>query len=193
MRKILAWFFAAALLFGAPQEEKTGYVLPTVDGKKLHLKDLKNGLDIEEYRGKIIFLEFWGTLCPICLQSIPDYVELQAKYRDILAIVSIETQTAQSREALRQFALKRKINYDMVAFNDAVDFVEHIAMRTKNEWEGMLPFLIIFDQDGNFITMRAGPLSRTNLGKLIEEMDRIYKKGESPSSAAKNSGSGKED
>lgn len=37
---------------------------------------------LKDYRGKVLIVDFWGTWCPPCLQEIPLFIELVAKYRD---------------------------------------------------------------------------------------------------------------
>src|SRR5690348_16998960 len=57
------------------------FTLITPDGKKVSLKD---------YRGKVVFLNFWATWCPSCRTEMPDmdklYREYKAKGLEIVAV-----------------------------------------------------------------------------------------------------------
>lgn len=51
-----------------------------------------NKVKLSDYKGKIIFLNFWATWCPPCREEMPDMQEIYDKYKDqdvvILAVNS---------------------------------------------------------------------------------------------------------
>jgi len=49
------------------------FTLPNPDGKKLSLKD---------YRGKLVFLNFWATWCTFCLEEMPAMERLYREFKD---------------------------------------------------------------------------------------------------------------
>jgi len=53
--------------------------------KPLDLKftavDGKN-VDLAQYRGKVVLIDFWATWCPGCVQLVPDVVATYKKYHD---------------------------------------------------------------------------------------------------------------
>ena len=55
------------------------------------LADLEgNTITLEQMRGKVILLNFWGTWCGPCRKEIPDFINLMKKYKqDGLEIVGI--------------------------------------------------------------------------------------------------------
>lgn len=55
-----------------------------LDGNLHHLAELK---------GKYLLLDFWGSWCGFCLMAFPEMGELQEKYADRLAIVSLSSET----------------------------------------------------------------------------------------------------
>ena len=55
-----------------------------LDGNLHHLAELK---------GKYLLLDFWGSWCGFCLMAFPEMGELQEKYVDRLAIVSLSSET----------------------------------------------------------------------------------------------------
>jgi peroxiredoxin len=62
------------------------------------LKDL-NGkeVDLSDFAGKVIFLEFWATWCPDCKRVLPHTQKLFEKYKDkelALVTVSVDTKTS---------------------------------------------------------------------------------------------------
>src|SRR4051812_28181655 len=54
-----------------------GFTLTDLDGKKMSSND---------WRGKVVLLNFWATWCGPCRAEIPDLVALQNKYPNELLI-----------------------------------------------------------------------------------------------------------
>jgi len=57
----------------APGKKAPDFELPDADGKLHRLSDL---------RGKVIYIDFWGTWCGPCIQEIPAAMALQKTYAD---------------------------------------------------------------------------------------------------------------
>ena len=57
-------------------------------------------------------------------------------------------------------------------------------MGLRSGWKGSIPYLVILDQEGNFVTGQTGMLPQDALEGVIKELDKIYKKKgkESPTS-----------
>jgi len=141
--------------------------IKTLEGKTIHIKGTENGFSIPEYKGKIVFAEFWGTRCPPCLMSIPHYVELQAKYKDDLAILGVEVQGSK-KDALKTFVKNKGINYDIVSYADGIEFVEYVTQRAG--WTGSIPFIVILDQKGDVQIVQPGMIAQEKLEKVIEDL-----------------------
>jgi thiol-disulfide isomerase/thioredoxin len=175
MKKLLSLLLVALFAFGTLHAAEGGdrFTLKTLDGKKLEVVGVENGITFEQYKGKIVFLEFWGPHCPPCLISIPNYIELQKKYKDKLAIVAVEVQGT-PEAMLKEFAKDKGMNYDIVPHKNAVPFIDYVQARAG--WEGAIPFLVILDQQGNFVTGQAGLLNEKALEGVIQELDKMAKK-----------------
>ena len=81
-----------------------------ITGKTYDVMGTEQGLKIKGLEGKVIFLEFFGHRCPPCLESIPHLIKLQKKYKNKLAIVSIEVQ-GYNHEQTKKFAKENGMNY----------------------------------------------------------------------------------
>ncbi len=170
MKKTLKLIASALLVLSFAQAEAPkgdAIVLPTLEGKQLHITGTENGLKIDEYKGKIVFLEFWGTHCPPCRVSIPHYIDLMKKYKGKLAMLAIEVQDT-PKEQLKAYAAQKGINYDVVAYRDAGYFVEYIARRAG--WKGSIPFLMILDAEGNVVTMQVGLIPQDALERVLDDL-----------------------
>jgi len=85
-----------------------GFTLNSIDGKEISLKDFK---------GKVVFLNFWATWCPPCRREIPAFIELVDKYKDdgfIVLGVAVDPREFQKVDKVKPFAEQMGINYPIV-------------------------------------------------------------------------------
>ena len=176
MKKL--FYFLTILLIGtgiAQAAADNTITLKTINDKTIHIVGTDKGFTIPEYKGKIMFVEFWGTHCPPCLMSIPHYIELTKKYKDQMAMLAVEVQ-ATPKEKLKTFAKVKGMNYDIVEYRDGYTFVEYITQRAG--WTGSIPLLLILDQEGVVQIVQPGMIPQESLEKVIQDM--IAKKKSAP-------------
>mgnify|MGYP000915414110 CR=1 FL=1 len=74
----------------------------------------------EDFKGKVVVVDFWATWCPPCREEIPGYIELQQKYGPKgLVIVGVSLDQA-GPDVVKAFATKTGINYPLVMGDDKV-------------------------------------------------------------------------
>ena len=80
------------------------FSLPDLNGKHLQLSD---------YRGKVVLLDFWATWCDPCREEVPHFSDLQDKYGDKgLQIIGISMDDGPA--PVREFSRKFKMTYPVV-------------------------------------------------------------------------------
>src|SRR2546423_6759601 len=80
--------------------------LKTIDGRVLHLQD---------YKGKVVLLNFWATWCPPCRQEIPELIKIQRQYRSRGLQIVGATYPPENSFAVRRFARRARVNYPVVS------------------------------------------------------------------------------
>lgn len=82
-------------------------------------------LQSEQFRGKVLIVDLWGTWCPPCRKEIPHFVDLQDRYGEQgLAIVGLNYERSQNEQAavrtIRSFTRRQPINYPLALGTDKV-------------------------------------------------------------------------
>ncbi|MFC3199878.1 TlpA family protein disulfide reductase [Parapedobacter deserti] len=57
----------------------------------------KETITLDEYRGKLIILDFWATWCTACIQSMPKAATINHKYDDVNVILATREQAAKAK------------------------------------------------------------------------------------------------
>ncbi len=84
----------------------------------LSLTDLSGQkLNLSEYKGKVILLDFWATWCGPCRIEIPGFVDLQNRYRD-QGFVVIGISMDDGPEPVREFYREYRMNYRVALGDD---------------------------------------------------------------------------
>lgn len=101
------------LLFctGTAQEPKplADFSLPRVNGQIVSSKDLKD---------KIVVLDFWATWCEPCVNEIPAFNRLQAKYRSRnVRVIGLAVQSGWASD-VRKFLTEHRMLYTVLVAND---------------------------------------------------------------------------
>ena len=84
------------------------------------LKNLNgNVVHLENYRGKVIFLNFWTTWCPACLVEMPSMEKLYKEFKDKdFIILAVDMQ--EDSETVNKFKAKFKLSFPILLDTDGV-------------------------------------------------------------------------
>jgi thiol-disulfide isomerase/thioredoxin len=72
-------------------------------------------LDLAQYRGKLVLIDFWASWCAPCRYSFPWLNEMQAKYADrglVVVGVNVDRERADAEHFLRDVPAHFRIVYD---------------------------------------------------------------------------------
>ncbi|MBN2453682.1 MAG: TlpA family protein disulfide reductase [Candidatus Omnitrophica bacterium] len=83
---------------------------------ELSLRDMNGDtVNLSDFKGRVIILDFFATWCPPCKQEIPHFIELQKKYGGgKFIVIGISLSGASATKA---FARKFGINYPVLIEN----------------------------------------------------------------------------
>lgn len=135
--------------------EMINFTLPELDGKKHSL---------DEWRGKVIVLNFWATWCPPCREEIPLFIDLQKRRGgDGLQVIGL---AIDNKTAVMLFRQSVGMNYPiLMGGDDAFELVARYGNRS-----GSLPFTAIIDRTGAIAVRKLGALTRNELESLVDPL-----------------------
>jgi len=119
--------------------------------------------NINEWDGKLVFLNFWATWCPPCLKEIPSFIELQETYGDQgIQFIGI---AIDEEEAVREYVTHVGMNYPVMA----VESEGVMLAKRYGNGIGVLPYTVIINRDGEISYTIQGELSKIRAKELMEE------------------------
>jgi thiol-disulfide isomerase/thioredoxin len=134
------------------QVEKVRAKLPGKSAPAFLLPDsTKRMVSLSDFRGKVVYLDFWGTWCHPCVEEIPSLIELEKKFEGDTSVafvsISIEYEAWNRwKKFLHDRSLKGTQLYAERQFNNEVAQAYGI--------QGVPTFMII-GPDGKFIDAGA--------------------------------------
>ncbi len=128
--------------------------LTDINGRKFSLKD---------FRGKVVFLEFWATWCPPCVVSVPEVEKLHDDYvaKDVEVIsVSLDQDVSSVLRFVKKHDMRNRV---ALAGNSGVDEKYRV---------GGIPAFFLINKEGNVVNAWEGYHPRM-VSLWRKELDRL--------------------
>jgi len=85
------------------------------------LKDVNGAVvSFDQFKGKVVVLDFWATWCAPCRSEIPGYVALQEKYAKAGLVMVGVSLDREGPEVVKKFMTDQKINYQIVLGDEKI-------------------------------------------------------------------------
>jgi thiol-disulfide isomerase/thioredoxin len=65
----------------------------------------KDQMRLSDFKGKLIILSFWGTICSSCIEEIPELISLQKEFKNKIQIIAVNQE---GRDLTVKFLQQRK-------------------------------------------------------------------------------------
>ena len=168
MRFLILFIFLASNVFA---DEVIGLknIVIHKDLKKydslVFLDQKNNQLDLKDFRGKLILLNFWATWCAPCKEEMPSLDKLQTiENLDNLKIFPVNIGN-ESIEKVQNFYKNLKIHNLEFFFDNPVTLAKMLSLRG-------IPTSVLFDKDGNEFARIIGSIDFED--KKFNEWLSIY-------------------
>jgi len=148
-------------------DKSIGTPAPEVRFKDLDGKDTS----LDDYKGKVVLVNFWATWCDPCREEIPWLINMQGKYAakgfTVLGIAMDEegkkvVQPYVSTEHFDVNSQKLTMNYPIVIGNDDI----------AEKFGGLLgyPTSVLISRDGKQVKRITGIISEAEMSHAIESL-----------------------
>ena len=124
---------------------------------------------LSDYKGKVVFLNFWATWCPPCKMEMPDIQKIYEKYEKqgektevvVLSVVAPNTQDERDVEGIKAFLEENGYTYPVLMDDGGYTFG---AYRISS-----LPTTFMIDKEGNVFGYVQGGLTQEAMESIIEQ------------------------
>jgi len=139
----------------APVGALLDLALPDIDGHDQRL---------DQWKGKVLVVNFWATWCEPCRKEMPDFVKAQAEFGGKgLQFVGI---AIDQPDKIRQFSKDLKLNYpSLVGGYGALELSKAFGNQLM-----ALPFTLVLDRNAHVAYAQMGPLKPGNLDAIVGKL-----------------------
>jgi peroxiredoxin len=133
-------------------DQAPDFVLTDVNGNEVRLSD---------YKGKGVFLNFWGTWCKPCEREMP-YMERQYKEYKKQGVEILAVNVGESNIAVQDFRDKYRLTFSI-----PLDKNRDV---TRAYGIGPIPTTLTIDKNGKVIEKTSRSLSNDDIVKMMEKI-----------------------
>ena len=124
---------------------------------------------LSDYKGKVVFLNFWATWCPPCKMEMPDIQKIYEKYEKqgeesevvVLSLAAPNTQDEKDIDGIEAFLEENGYTYPVLMDDGGYTFG---AYRISS-----LPTTFMIDKEGNVFGYVQGGLTQEAMESIIEQ------------------------
>ncbi len=163
---LLAVLLLAACGSSGSQAADTAIVKPTTDRQTapdFELKDMSGAtVQLSDYHGQVVLLNFWATWCGPCKVEIPWFIEFEKKHKDDgFSVLGVSLDEG-GWDAVKSYVDRSDVNYRVLLGTDEVAML----------YGGVdsLPTTFLIDRDGKIASVHIGLVSKSEYESDIEAL-----------------------
>ncbi|MBM7623959.1 TlpA family protein disulfide reductase [Sporohalobacter salinus] len=124
------------------------------------LTDLNgNKVKLSDFRGQVVFLNFWASWCPPCKEEMPYIQEIYDERGNNVKVLAINVRESPSK--VKQFIKKK--DYEFTVLTDENGKV------SSNYLIRGIPKTLIINENGIIKAQNTGSMNKTKMNNLIKQ------------------------
>ena len=128
------------------------FELKTIEGNVVKLSD---------YKGKMVFLNFWATWCPPCKGEMPDLQEVRNQLKTGNNAVLLAVNIQEDNETVNSFVQQNNLTLPIL-MDSTGEIAQQYGIRS-------IPTTFVIDKDGNIVNKFIGAVTKDQLLKLVSQ------------------------
>jgi thiol-disulfide isomerase/thioredoxin len=132
----------------------------SVEAKLQSLDDVSKAVILNDFKGKVVLIDFWATWCGPCRMVRPQVVQLYAKYKDRgLVVLSV---TGEDRKTVEGFEKTQSAKLPVYLDGES-NFARSFQVTA-------IPTLVVIDKNGKEVHRQEGAADNLNeVESVIEQ------------------------
>ncbi|MDE0685949.1 MAG: redoxin domain-containing protein [Candidatus Poribacteria bacterium] len=109
-----------------------------------------NPISLQDYRGKVVLLDFWGAWCGFCIEEMPNLKRVYDTYKDQgfdIIGVSLDDEESELRDYIKENDIRWRQVFSGKAWRDDPLAQQYNITGVPSQW--------LIDRDGKLITHKA--------------------------------------
>lgn len=126
-----------------------------------------NEVSLSDFAGKIVYINFWGTWCPVCCQELNDIQRLYDAYADsdevqVLTLVYPNSGQEGSVDDIKAFIQENNITFPVLFDEEGLLFAQYGITA--------FPTVVVIDQNQNVYGYLCGGISYETMENILEQV-----------------------
>lgn len=136
---------------------------PAQEASLTVLDENEKEIKVADLKGKVVFINFWATWCPPCIEEMPSIAALKKKFKDNPNIVFLMVDVDNNLAKSKKFMAKQKL-----------DLPVHVpySQIPSNYLGNSIPTTVILDKKGEIVVRTEGARDY-NAPKLVAAIEAL--------------------
>lgn len=184
--ELIAWALACVALCGAllyynfidkaiAGGVEVGNVCPdftvatyTVEDGQFAMKE--DSFTLSHQRGKIVVINFWATYCGPCKAELPEFNEIQEKYKEDVTVITLDGEVSFTADRLASWLNVHKDAEGWEKFSILFGRYEEADNNVYTQLgfsSGALPATVIVNREGEIVFKKEGSMHYADLEEVL--------------------------
>ncbi|EOD00269.1 peroxiredoxin family protein [Caldisalinibacter kiritimatiensis] len=134
-----------------------GYKAPNFTLKNIDGEDVS----LDDYKGKIVLLNFWTTTCPYCTGEMPDMNDIYLENKD-KDFVILAVNVGEQQLKVKKFIQDKGYDFEVLLDKDADVAIKYLVRG--------IPVSYFIDEEGVVVKRRVGMMTYDYMKSMIEDI-----------------------